>query len=187
MLFEELDKIKRSVVMAAIVLAAAGCVLLVLPYEYVAFLGWACGFALLVAFAHALLAFAGSKRTLVSYFRLTFGIVLGLLGMPMLFFEGFFFVAVWWLVGTVPILLGGFGIYYALTFVRRSGRAGWWVLLVLAVALFGVGGFVFWNPWMENPSASIQVAGGVLLTSAIVSALSLVWVWPARNAEGEEA
>lgn len=181
MLFEELDKVKRNAVMAAIVLAAAGFVLMVVPYGYLGFLSDACGFALLVAFVLSALKFIDGGRALMSYLRLTGGIAAGLLGLSLLVFDGLFAAALQWLVGTVPILLGAYGIYHALAYARKSGRRGWWVLVVLSASLFAFGGFVFCNPWMGSPEGSIQIVGGTLLYSAVVSGLSLVWIWPVRD------
>ena len=184
MLFEELEKIKRSAVMASIVLAAAGFVLLVVPAAYVGYLGAACGFALLVAMGVQVLEFIGRRKSLMGYIRLSAAIAAGLLGLALLVFDGLFAAAAQWLVGTVPILLGAYLVYHALVFARRSGRRGWWVLLVLAALLLAFGSLVFWNPWMHDERAAMQVTGGALMYSAAVMGLSLVWIWPVGNAEG---
>ena len=185
MLFEELEKIKRSAIMAAIVLAAAGFVLLVVPVEYIGHLGAACGFALLVVTGVQVLEFIGGRKSLMGYIRLAAAIAAGLLGLALLVFDDLFATAVWWLVGTVPILLGFYLLYHALVFARRSGRRGWWVLLVLAALLLAFGAMVFWNPWMHDEQAAMQVTGGALMYSAVVMGLSLVWIWPVGNMEGE--
>ena len=181
MLFKGLDRLKRSVIMTTIILMFVGNILLILPEEYIPMLGSALGFALLVWFVLAIFNFLGSSRALIHYIYLAVGLFIGICGVMLLVFDNLLVMVLSWLVGTLPIVAGFYGVYHAFAFARRSGRRGWWILVLLSSCLIVFGGVVFWNPWMENTHAVMQVTGGAMMYSAFVSALSLIWIWPIRK------
>lgn len=181
MLFEELDKIKRDAVMMTIVLMFIGLLLLTIPEVYILFLEGTLGFVLLVASVLAILRFLSGTRVLMHYIELVIGLAGGMLGIMIMLYEGLFLWILSWLVGILPILSGIHGIFHAVAFSRHSGRKGWWVLVVLSALLIVFGGFVFWHPWMTSTQAMLQVVGGVMLYSALVSGLKLIWLWPVRQ------
>ena len=183
MLFQSLDKIKRSAVMSTIVLMFIGLILLLLPEGYFSFLNFSAGFALSVVLILSVLNFISSSKTLMSYMKLTLGLIAGIFALAFFTFDGLLLSILSWLVGILPILLGAYGIYHAVAFARRSGRRAWWLLIVFSVFLIVFGGFIFWNPWMDYSSAFIKIIGGTLLYSAFVSALSLIWIWPIHSSE----
>lgn len=185
MLFQGLDKLKRSVLMTTFVLMFIGVLLMILPESMISFFGKALGFGLLVALVFDGLYFLSSPKALIHYILLALGLLAGLLGVALLAFEDLLVRTFSWLIGTVPLLLGIYGIYHALVFARRSKRKGWWVLILLSALLIAFGSVVFWNPWTGNPRASMQIMGGSLLFSALVSALSLIWIWPIHR-EGDQ-
>ena len=181
MLFNELDKIKRSAIMTTIVLMFIGNILLIIPESYIPVIGGILGFGLLVTACVMLFHFISSRKALIHYIELTVGLFTGLLGVMIFVFEGLILQMLSLLVTTVPIMLGLYGIYHALAFARRSGRKGWWILIVLSAALTIFGSIGFIHPWMESPRAVMQVMGGTLMYSAFVSALRLIWLWPIRQ------
>lgn len=181
MLFNELDKLKRSAIMTTIVLMFIGHILLVIPESYISVIGGALGFGLLVTACMVLFHFIGSRKALVHYIELTLGLFSGLLGVLIFVFDDLILKILSWLVATVPIILGFYGIYHALAFARRTGRRGWWILIVLSAVLLIFGSITFVHPWMDSPRAVMQVMGGTLMYSAFVSALRLVWLWPTRQ------
>ena len=83
-----------------------------------------------------------------------------------------------WLTGTLPILLGAISLYYALTYLRRSGRKGWWVFAVLSCLLLLFGTILFINPWAKDERVVLWVIGGTLFYSAVVYIICLFWIWP---------
>jgi hypothetical protein len=185
MLFETLDRIKRSIIMVAITLMFVGCTLALTPEHYMTFLGSAIGFVLAVFCVTSMLRFWESVGTLMDCIRLTIGLVAGAFSVALFVFDGLFEWVIALLVGTVPIITGIYGLYHAFTYARRSGRRGWWVLVVLTGSLVLFGAFVFLNPWSDDPQVNLRVVGGTLMYSAIVSALSLIWIWPVRTEEEE--
>ena len=181
MLFNTLDKLKRTMVMMIIFLLFAGLTMFVVPVSYVPMLGKTLGFALLVLSILKIMDFISSKKGLAHYISLTLGLLAGLIGILLFAIDGLFLAVLNWLVGTLPILLGFVGLYNALFFARRSGRKGWWVLIILNCLLLAFGTVLFVNPWSEDPRAVLMVIGGTLFYSALVYLISLFWIWPFRQ------
>ena len=175
MLFRELDKLKRSTIMTTNILMFIGLVLLVVPEGYIPFLSHALGYVLLVVLVISILDFISSAKALIHYIYLFLGMLAGSFGLMFLLFDGMLMQILSWLVSLIPIISGIYGIYYALVFARRSGRKGWWVLILMSGSLIIFGGFIFFNPWKYSTVAVMQVIGGTLLFSAFVSALRLIW------------
>ena len=186
MLFHELDKLKRRVIMTSIVLMFTGIILLIVPTGYIPFIGSALGFAMIVGMVVTVFHFIGSPRILLHYIQLCAALILGILGIALLTFDGMFNTMLTWLVGTVPILSGIIGLFYAFMSARRSGRKGWWFLALLSAVMMIFGGFVFLNPWMESEAAVLQVSGGTMMARAFLSAIRLIWLWPVRTKESAE-
>ena len=99
MLFNKLDKLKRSALMTTIILMSIGFFLLIMPAEYVPYLGSALGFLLLVLFALAVFIFTGSKKALIHYIMLSLGLLAGLLGTALFLFDELFLKALFVAVG----------------------------------------------------------------------------------------
>jgi hypothetical protein len=41
--------------------------------------------------------------------------------------------------------------------------------------------FVLWNPWLKDENAVMNAAGTVLISTAVVNALRLIWLRPAKR------
>ncbi|MBR3629211.1 MAG: DUF308 domain-containing protein, partial [Oscillospiraceae bacterium] len=108
-------------------------------------------------------------------------LAMGMLGIMIMLYEGIFLWILSWLVGIFPILSGIHGIFHTLAFLRHSGKQGWWVLVLLSALLIVFGGIVLWHPWLTSTQAMLQVVGGVMLYSALVSGLKLIWLWPVQK------
>ena len=185
MLFRELDKIKLSAVMAAIVLMFIGISLIILPESYMPFLWDTLGFVFLVAFLLAVMHFIGSRRAMIHYVILGLGLICGLAGMMVFLFDDLMMRLLYILMGAVPILGGLYGLFHAFVFARRSGRRGWQTLIVLALLAILFGVLTFMNPWTKMPDKQMRLIGGALMYTALISALSLIWLWPVRKADKE--
>lgn len=185
MLFDSLDRMKRSTIMLTIVLMFVGWALLMVPEDYVPFLSGALGFLLVVSAVVAALAFGESSRSLISYIRLVGGLLGGTVGLSLFLIDGTFVMLLSILVILVPALLGIYGIFHAFAFARRSGRNGWWALVLFSCLLLVFAVFGIVNPWSGDIGGTIKLIGGTVMYSALVTALSLVWIWPFRY-EGEE-
>ena len=181
MLFNSLDKLKRTMVMMIIFLLFAGLTMFVVPVSYVPMLGKVLGFFFLILSIHKILDFIGSKKAMINYISLTLGLLAGFFGILLFSVDGLFLSLLNWLTGTLPILCGGVGLYHALVHARRSGRKGWWILIILNCLLLLFGTILFVNPWADDPRAVLQVIGGTLFYSAVVYLISLFWIWPFRK------
>ena len=179
MLFKGLDKLKRDAIMAAIILMIIGILFLIVPQTYLNFVGNVMGFAFLVVCAIAIFDFVGSNKALIHYIKLALGLLIGLFGITFFIFEELFITILSSrLVGILPVVLGLIEMFYAVVFARRSDRGGWWVLIILSSLLIAAGILVFVLPFMSGIRIMLYVIGGSLLYSALVSLLSLIWIWP---------
>lgn len=184
MLFEGLDRIKRSAIQTSIILMIAGNILQVLPADILPLFNQVIGFALMVYSVLSVFHFLSSKRALIHYIHLTLGLFAGLLGIIFLTFQDLFISTLIGLVCVFPIFSGIYGIYHAMMFARRSGRKGWWILIVLSLALIVFGGFIFYNPWTDTTVGTLRIIGGTMMYTSIVSGLRLIWLWPIKRTEG---
>ena len=183
MLFNSLDKFKRKMIMLIIILMFTGLTLFAVPVSYVPLLGKGLGFVFLVFSILHILEFLGSNKAMIHYINLSIGLLAGLAGILLFAIDGLFLIVLNWLVGTLPILLGAYGLYHALTFARRSGRKGWGLLVFFNCLLLLFGTILFVNPWADNPREFLYVIGGTLFYSALVYAISLLWIWPFQKEE----
>ena len=186
MLFQTLDKLKRQSILAAILMMALGVVMLICPESYVNTLVVTVGYGMIVFALVEMLEFVASRKALIHYILFTGALIIAILGVFILIYNQDLLKALGWLFGFVLLQDGLFTLLNALLFARRSNRKGWWMLVVLAVALMALGVLIFLNPWWNSPSLLMKVIGGALLFSAFVSALRLVWIWPFKN-EKEDA
>lgn len=186
MLFRELDKLKRSVIMSSIILMFLGFFLLVIPPDYIAFLEPCVAFILLVVFVVIVLSFISSKKALIHYISLTVGLIIGALGVVIMVFEGILIRSIFFLTGLVPILIGIYWIWQSLSIKNITKKKGWWFLDIAAVLMIGFGALSFFNQWSDEATIMIKIIGGVLFFSAIISALRLIWVWPVKNSSEVE-
>jgi uncharacterized membrane protein HdeD (DUF308 family) len=186
MLFSTLDTLKRKMVMGIIFFLFMGLTLVLIPVSAVPLLGKACGFCLLCLSILKILDFLSSKKGLAHYIGLTIGLFAGVAGIAMFTVDGLFMGLLNWLTGTLPILLGGVSLYYALTYLRRSGRKGWWVFVILSCLLLAFGTILFINPWANDERSVLWVIGGTLFYSAMVYIICLFWIWPFQQKGMEE-
>lgn len=187
MLFQTLDKLKRQSILAAILMIALGVVMLICPESYVNTLVVTVGYGMIIFAIVEMLEFISGKKALIHYIVFTGALIIAILGIFILIYNEDLLKALGWLFGFVLVQDGLFTLLNALLFARRSNRKGWWMLVVLAVALLTLGVTIFLNPWWDSPSLLMKVIGGALLFSAFVSALRLVWVWPFKNEkEGDD-
>ena len=121
------------------------------------------------------------KKALINYISFTGALIVAILGIFVLIYNQDLLKTLGWLFGFVLVQDGLFTLRNALLFARRSNRKGWWMLLVLAIALVTLGVLIFLNPWWDSPNLLMKVIGGALLFSAFVNAIRLMWVWPFKN------
>lgn len=183
MLLETLDALKRTIIMMAIQLMFAGFALMLTPTDKAQFLGAGIAFGLAVCSVLSIFNFMASGKSLFSCIKLVGGLLVGIASIALFVFENLFLESMLLLVTIVPIGLGLIGLYGAFTTVKRSGRQGWWVFAVLSALLLIFAAVTIFNPWMDDPQNAIRVMGGTLMYSSIVSALSLIWIWPDTTTE----
>ena len=187
MLFNSLDNLKRKMAMGIVMFLVMGISLVVIPVSSIPILGKACGFCLLCLSILKVFDFLSSRQGLAHYIGLTVGLFAGVAGIAFITIEGLFMGLLNWLTGTLPILLGAVTLYYTLTYLRRSGRKGWWVFIILSCLLLAFGTILFINPWADDERSVLWVIGGTLFYSAVVYIICLFWIWPFQQKNiGEE-
>ena len=55
------------------------------------------------------------------------------------------------------------------------------VLLILSALLLLFGLIIIINPFWDTPGALLKIIGLMIIFTAIVSALRLIWIWPIRS------
>lgn len=181
MIFQELGKLKRQSIMTSIVLIAIGILMIICPENYITIMIRVLGFVMLVYALLGLLEYYGSNKTVIRYIYLTVWMIIGIVGIAILLFEIDALYSISWLFGAYLILSGLSNLSGAMTYARRSGRKGWWILVILALALIMCGIIIFVNPWWETAGKLFKVVGLMMLFSSLVGILRLIWIWPIRK------
>jgi len=181
MFSRELDKLKRSVITTSIVLLFAGLLLYLIPAEYIPIINIASGFTLLVICVVTMFIFLGSSKILIRYLQLCGGLTMGLAGIALWIFDDMFIRLLTLMIGMLPAVISIPSIFHAFAYLRRSGRKGWWLLVLCPLALMAFAVFVLWNPWLKDENAVMNAAGTVLISTAVVNALRLIWLRPAKR------
>ena len=181
MLFQSINKIKRSSIIISLTLVALGVVMMICPGNYTDSLIAAMGYSSMILAVVMILDYLNSKKTFVNGVLLCLAMLIGLLGMAVVVFKDSVLQILGWTFG---ILLIGQGIelfYNAIMYVRPAGRKGWWFLAILALALIGAGVLILLNRWWDTPQMLLKVIGMALLFDALVSIIRLIFIWPIKG------
>ena len=181
MLFQSINKIKRSSIIMSMTLIALGIVMIICPGNYTMSLISALGYASVVLAIVMALEYLDSKKTIVNGILLIAAMALGLLGVAVVVFKDSVLQILGWTFGILLILQGIELFYNALMYVRPARRSGWWFLSILAVALMAAGVLILLNPWWSTPQILLKVIGLALLFDAAVGIIRLVFIWPIKG------
>ena len=180
MLFQELNKIKRSSILLSSVMMALGIVMAICPERYINALITVLGYGLIVLAIVMVLEYMSSKKVLFNTILLVLALVIGLLGMAVLVFENHLLQILGWSFGVVMVVQGIETMYNALMYVRPSKRPGWWLLLILGALLVALGVLIFLNPWWDTPRALLKTIGLALVFDSVIGILRLIFIWPIK-------
>ena len=181
MIFQELNKLKRNTIMSSIILIVIGILMILCPENYVKTMIGLMGAVLMVFSIIGILEYLSSNKALIHYVYLTGWLVLGIVGFAILVFEINSLFAIGWLFGAFLILSSISNIINAYVYAKRSGKKGWWVLIILALALMACGIIILVNPWWDSYSRFFKVIGIMMLFSSLVGILRLIWIWPIKS------
>lgn len=183
MLFQELNKLKQKSIMTSVVLMVLGILMIICPESYIGTVIGVLGSILLILTTLGVLDFLGSNKTLIHSVYLTGWLILGIIGTAILVFDLNILYTVSWLFGVFFILSGLSSVSSTLTYARRSGRKGWWVLLPLSMLMIAFGVIVLINPWWRTPGDLFKIVGVMVLFAAAVGVLRLICIWPIRDSK----
>ena len=181
MLFQELSKLKRSSIMASIILMAVGILMIMCPEAYISSLVSVLGSGLLIFATVMVLDFISSKKNLMNHIYLTLALILGLIGTAIQIFDTNVMRVIGFLFGAWLIFIGIHDIINAMVYARRARRETWVTLVVLSVLLVICGIIVLVNPWWDEPVKLFDIIGVMLLFSSLVSIVRGIMVWPVKS------
>ena len=181
MLFQELGKLKRSMIMTSVIMMAVGILMLICPERYVGLLVAAAGYGLLVLATVMGFEFLSSKRVLINYVYLTGALLIGILGIAVLVYRNNVLQMLGLVFGIFLVVEGLSELFNTWRYARRAQRHGWWILVLLSVLLILSGIIILTNPWWNTPSSLMKVIGGMMLFSSAVGIVHVVMIWPFKN------
>ena len=181
MLFQELGKLKRSMIMTSVIMMAVGILMLICPERYVGLLVAAAGYLLLILAVVMGLEFFSSRKVLINYIYLTGGLLIGILGVAVLFYRSNVLRVLGLIFGIVLVLQGLNELFNTWKYARRAQRRGWWFLILLSLLMVLSGIIILTNPWWNTPSSLMKVIGGMMLFSSAVSIVHVILIWPFKN------
>ena len=181
MLFQGLNKLKRQSIMTAIMYMAAGMILIIWPGEYVVTLMKTVSWLMLVWSMVLIMDYVKSEKSVMDYVWLCAALALGILGMWIAVFDVDTLGAVAWVFGLLLIIDGLHGAVHAMIYSRRSGRKGWWILMILSLVILVFGILTICHPWWPAASDLLHAIGLMIICAAALSALRLLWIWPLKS------
>ena len=181
MLFQEMGKLKRGMIMTSVIMMAVGILMLICPERYVGMLVAALGYGLLILAAVIGLEFFSSKRVLINYIYLTVGMLIGILGVSVLFYRSDVLRVLGLVFGIFLVVEGLNELLNTWKYARRARHQGWGFMILLSLLLILAGAAVLANPWWNTPSSLMKVIGGMLLFSSAVGIVHVILIWPFKN------
>ena len=181
MLFQSLNKFKRTSIIMSMILMALGLAMTICPERYIDALITTMGYLSLLVAIVMILDYLNSRKALVNTIMLGCAMIIALVGLAILVFNDSVLQILGWMFGVLLLLQGVELFYSALMYFRPSGRNGWWLLAILAVVLIAAGVTIFLNPWWNTPKALMKIIGITLLFDAGVSIVRLIWIWPIKE------
>ena len=181
MLFQSLGKIKRTTIITAIILMALGVVMLLCPELYITSLITLFGYAMLIVSVVMILDFFSGNKALIHCILFTTALVLGIGGICVIVFRDDVLRVLGLLFGILLLIDGCHSLFYSYFYARRSGRAGWKLLVTLSVlsVIFGI--LLIFNPFWNTTDVLMKAIGFMVLYSGIVSGLRMIWIWPLKE------
>ena len=181
MLFQELGKLKRSMIMTSVIMMAAGILMIICPERYGRMLVAAAGYGLLILASVMGFEFLSSKRVLINYVYLTAALLIGVVGAAVLFYRSDVLRVLGLLFGIFLVLEGLNELFNTWKYARRAKRSGWWILILLSLFLIAAGVVILANPWWHTPGMLMKVIGAMLLVSSAVGIVHVIMIWPFKN------
>lgn len=187
MLFDAMTKIKRQSIIISILLMCLGMVLIVCPEEYVSALIMLAGYIMIIYAMEQSLEYIGGRGSLIQSISFIIAVFIGLIGLAVLVFHENILNVLSWIFGVILLLEGGNDLHYSFTFARRSGRSGWSILVIFALVLIAsgvglvTGGMYVSHAAFQSPVYLMRLIGVALLAAALIGALKILWIKPAKD------
>ena len=187
MILDGLNKIKQQSIMTAIMLIAAGLIIVIWPGDYIITLMKFVSAILLIWAMIMVLNYTQSKKSFMDYIRLIAALILGILGLWIMVFDVSTMDAISWVFGILLAIDGLHSCLHALIYSRRSHRKGWWILIPISLVLIALGVLTIIHPWWDNPEELLHVIGWMIVGAAVSAMLRLIWIWPLKDIKEAKA
>ena len=181
MIFDALEQLKQRTIVISIILMSIGFILMIWPERYTDWIISTLGYILLIAATLMVLDFIASKKTMKNYINLIIALVLAIFGLCVLLFLDDILILLGWFAGLIWVVTGCISMFNTLTYIRRTGRKGWWMMILLSACLICFGLLTILNPWWDSPHLLLQMIGAMLLGTSVIGLLRLIWIWPAKK------
>ena len=181
MIFQTLSRIKRQMIMSAIIFMVLGILMLICPEAYINTMIGALGSIMLIFSMLGILEYLDSNKSVADYITLTINLILGIAGTAIIVFEIYSLYAISILFGVFLILTGIVDFLNAFIYGKRSGRNGWWIMIILSLILVVFGIMILVHPNVTTVNELFNRVGITLLFSALISILHLIWIWPVKG------
>ena len=181
MIFQTLSRIKRQMIMSAIVFMILGILMIICPEDYINTMIGALGSIMLIYSILGILEYLDSNKSVADYITLTIDLIIGIAGTTIIVFEIYSLYAISILFGVFLILNGIIDFLNAFIYGKRSGRSGWWIMIILSLILVAFGILILVHPDVNTVKALFNHIGITLLFSALISILHLIWIWPVKG------
>ena len=186
MILDGLNKIKQQSIMTAIMLMAAGLILVIWPGDYITTLLKTASAILIIWSMLIIMNYTQSKKKFMDYIRLIGALILGIVGLWIMVFDVSTQNAISWVFGILLIIDGLHSCLHAIIYSRRAHRNGWWILIPLSLIIIALGVLTIIRPFGETAEDQLHSVGWMTVGAAATSILRLIWTWPIRKEKKEE-
>lgn len=182
MILQGLNKIKQTTVMYSIVLIVIGIVMIMCPVQYTDSFILILGILMMITAGVMSMDFFAGKKEAKDYVLFAIALFFGIMSLAIMFYSDSVLKIIGWTFGVLLVIDGLHTLLHAFMYARKSGRKGWWLLIIFSALIMLSGLIIFNNPWWDTPTKLFEVIGGAMMIAAIVGLLRLLWLWPVKDA-----
>ena len=184
---EGLNKIKQQSIMTAIMLMAAGLILVIWPTEFIGTLLKTASAILIIWAMLIVMNYTQSKKRFMDDLRLIGGLILGLFGLWIMAFDVETVGVLKWGLGLLLIIDGLHSCLHGIIYARRAHRRCWGFLIPISLIIIALGVLIIICPFGDGSVASqMHSIGWMVVGAAATSMIRLIWMWPLREPKAKK-
>ena len=187
MILDGLNKIKQQSIMTAIMLMAAGLILVIWPTDFIGTLLKTASAILIVWAMLIVMNYTQSRKRFMDDLRLIGGLILGLFGLWIMVFDVETVGVLKWGLGILLIIDGLHSCLHGIIYARRAHRRCWGFLIPVSLIIIALGVLVIICPFGDGSVASqMHSIGWMVVGAAATSMIRLIWMWPLREPKAKK-